>query len=374
MTRRRLKLRLPQRSPRLLVIALSALAMVGCNQGSKSAKKRRKPPPMVEVARARVVSLADRLELTGAVEPTRVARMASPVEGPVISCLVREGDRVRAGRLLARLGRAKGDDAVAASARAELEKEQLELGRIEKLVKTGALPGEELDKVRVKVSGAEARLVRAMERLSDSRIVAPWSGTVSRVHVAMGHFVAARATLIELFDPRSLVLRFAVPEDKAALVREAAAIKVTLEAYPGRTFNGNVTRVYPEIDRRTHTRTVEGDIKGKVVLIPGMFARLELTLSSVPKAVAVPHESILRRGSKGRVVFVITTEGLAERRQVQTGVEDAGLVQIVAGIKPGEQVAVAGHTRLRGGMKVRLAGRGAGKGKGKRGPVPGASP
>jgi RND family efflux transporter MFP subunit len=351
--------RSPRRSPgkkrrTLLLVIVPAVVVTGCAEGNRTPTKKTKRPPLVKSVRAEQVTLADRLELTGSVEPTRVARMASPVEGPVIACLVREGDRVRAGQLLAGLGRAKGDDAVAASARAELEKEALELDRVEKLVRTGALPGEELDKARVKASAARASLARAMERLSDYRITAPWSGVVSRVHVAVGDFVPARATLVELFDPKSLVLQFAVPEKKAALIRNGASITVLLDAFPGRTFKGTVTRVYPEIDRRTHTRTVEGSIEGEVALAPGMFARLDLTLSSVPAAIAVPAESVLRRPGHPPVVFVITKEGLAEKRPVKPGIEDGRRVQILSGVKNGELIAVAGHGRLRDRMKVRL--------------------
>ncbi len=345
-----------------IVIAFPTLLIAGCNASNQPSKERKMPLPMVETARAEVLTLTDRLELTGAIEPARIARMASPVEGPVIACPVREGDRVRPGQLLARLGRAKGDDATAVFAQADLEREELELGRIEKLVKTGALPGEDLDKARVKVSEARARLARATERLTDYRIVAPWSGIVSKVNVAVGDFVSARATLVEVFDPDSLVLRFAVPEKKAALIRDNAAITVTLDAHPGRDFTGAVTRVYPEIDWRTHTRIAEGTIERDVVLLPGMFARLEVTLSSVSDAVAVPHESVLRPGDAETVVFVIKPEGSVERRRVQTGVEDAGRVQIITGVKPGEQIAVAGHARLRDGMRVRIA------------PDPGAGP
>lgn len=336
-------------------LAFSALALAGCSQGGHPPAKRARPP-MVMTAEARVETLADRLELTGSVEPIRLAKMASPIEGPIIACLVREGDRVRAGQLLARLGRAKGDDATAVSAQAELETEELELGRIEKLVGTGALPGEELDKAHVRVSEARARLARAAERLGDYRIIAPWSGIVSRVHVAVGDFVSARATLVELFDPRSLVLRFAVPEARAALVERAAAVSVTLDAYPGKTLAARVTRVYPEIDRRTRARTVEAEIQGDVALTPGMFARLELILSSVPEAVAVPAEAVLRTEGGETTVFVIRPDGSAQRRRVEIGVEDAGRVQIVTGLRPGDQVAVAGHTRLRDGVKVRRAG------------------
>jgi membrane fusion protein (multidrug efflux system) len=316
--------------------------------------KRKRPQPKVRTTVVEVTSLTERLELTGSIEPTRVARMASPVEGPVIACPVREGDPVRPGQLLARLGRGKGDDAVAASAKAELDREEMELGRIEKLVKTGALPGEALDKARVKVSEAQARHARAMERLGDYRVSAPWAGVVSKVAVAVGDFVAARATLVELFDPASLVLRFAVPEESAARVRADAPITVTLDAHPGRTLAAKVTRVFPDIDRRTHTRTVEGVIEGEIALAPGMFARLQLTLATAPEALTVPVESVVRR--KGNpAVFVIASDGTAKQRTVKLGMEVDGRVQILAGVDRGEPVAVAGHNRLRDGRKVRVA-------------------
>jgi RND family efflux transporter MFP subunit len=354
MSWRELHRSLRTRSTTLLVIAVLLLTGACSNAGDRRRAKNGKPQPMVRTAPVEVRSLTERLELTGAIEPTRVARMASPVEGPVIACLVREADRVRPGQLLARLGRAKGDDAVAASARADLDREELELGRVEKLVKTGALPGEELDKARVKVSAAQARLARAMERLGDYRVSAPWAGVVSRVHVAVGDFVSARATLVELFDPASLVLRFAVPEDSAARVRDGAPLTVTLDAHPGKTFAAKVIRVFPDIDRRTHTRTVEGAIEGDIALAPGMFARLQLTLASAPEALTVPVESVVRREGKP-VVFVIARTGIARQRPVQLGMEDNDRVQVLAGVDKGEAVAVAGHNRLRDGKKVRVA-------------------
>jgi len=280
--------------------------------------------------------------------------MASPVEGPVIACPVRESDPVRAGQLLVRLGRAKGDDAVAASAKAELEREAIELDRIEKLVETGAIPGEELDEARVKASEAQARHARAMERLGDYRISAPWAGVVSRVHVAVGDFVIPRAPLVELFDPASLVLRSAVPEDSAVRVRCGAPITVTLDAHPGRTFAAKVTRIFPDIDRRTHTRTVEGVIEGDLALAPGMFARLQLILASALSALTVPVESVVRREGH-LVIFVITSNGTAEQRTVELGIEDDGRVEILTGVDQGESIAVAGHNRLRDGKKVRVA-------------------
>lgn len=354
------------RSPALLLLA--ALAATACDGEAQQSKKRRQRLPQVALARVERIELVDRLELTGSIEPVRTARMAAPVEGPVVALAVREGDRVRAGQRLVRIGRARGDDASEASARAALEREQLELERVERLVASGALPGEKLDAARVRVSEARARLARASEKLGDYRIRAPWAGVVGRVHVVAGDFVAARAPLVEVFDPDSLVLRFGVPEDRAAELAIGQRVRARLDAFADRRFAGAVSRLYPAIDRRSHTRTVEAELDTDAALAPGMFARLQLRLAAVD-ALAVPREALLHPGDGAPLVVVISADRKAERRRVGIGIDDGERVQIRSGLEAGEQVAVAGHGRLRDGMRVRLAG--AGKSKDARNTGPG---
>lgn len=344
-----------------LLLLAAALAVAACDGEDRPGAKKRQRLARVALARVERTALVDRLELTGSIEPVRTARMAAPVEGPVVALAVREGDRVRAGQRLVRIGRARGDDASEASARAALEREQLELERIERLVASGALPGEELDAARVRVSEARARLARASEKLGDYRIRAPWAGVVGRVHAVAGDFVAARAPLVEIFDPDSLVLRFGVPEDRAAEVAVGQRVRARLDAFADRRFAGAVSRLYPTIDRRSHTRTVEAELDTDAALAPGMFARLELRLAAVDDALAVPREALLHPGDGGPLVVVIGADERVERRRVGIGIDDGERVQIRSGLEAGERVAVAGHGRLRDGMRVRLAGAGKSK-------------
>ena len=76
------------------------------------------------------------------------------------------------------------------------------------------------------------------------------------------------------YDPNSLVIRLAVPEAQTTLVFKGLPVTVQLDAYPGKTFEGRVSLVYPELDTRMRTRTVEVTLGPQVALIPGMFARL----------------------------------------------------------------------------------------------------
>jgi len=259
-----------------------------------------------------------------------------------------------------------------------------DLERVTTLVTRGGLPGEALDKARVTlvdlqsqleaarqrlamlesgptvtqlavaqatVDEAAARVKVAEAKLAECTIAAPFAGIVSRVHVHAGDMAGVKAPLLEMFDPASLVVRFAVPEAQASVLRAGLGVSLQFDAIPGRTVSGKVTRVYPDLDRRMRTRTAEAVPTQSVQLMPGIFARLRLTLRSAPGATVVPVEAILRTGETEASVFVVH-DGKAQRRQVRTGMSDGGLVQVVEGIEPGQQVIVGGLAKLKDGMAV----------------------
>ncbi len=214
------------------------------------------------------------------------------------------------------------------------------------------------------VAEAVARLALAKAHLAECVIAAPFDGTITRVHVRAGDLASAKAPLLEMFAPASLVLRFAVPEAHAAAVRQGLGLHVTLDAMPGQTFLAEVARVYPQLDETTRTRTVEARLIGPVEPAPGMFARLALELRKAKKAILVPAEAVLTTPTGGRAAFVVD-RGKVHRRDVELGIQGKQAVQIVGGLEPGERVVVAGHGALRDGQAVRVAGqpqRGGGKG------------
>ena len=318
-----------------------------------SAPKKALPLVKTETVKAQTISRI--LELTGSVEPVRVARLASPAEGPVQNLKAREGDRVKAGDVLLSIGRKEAADAWLASSREEVRKEAEELRRVEQLVEKGALPGEQLDRAKSTYERARAQLVKAEETTGDYQVTAPWDGVVSRVLVTDGNYVSPRAPLVEIFDPASLVISVAVPEADAAAVRQGIVAAVSLDAFRGKEYQGKISRIYPDLDRRTRTRTVELELAEVIALVPGMFARVAVPMETVTDAVTVPDSAVLTTPQGGRVAFVVN-DGKAALRLVKTGLEAGGRLQIVEGIRPGEQVIVAGHETLKDGAPVRLPG------------------
>jgi RND family efflux transporter MFP subunit len=156
-----------------------------------------------------------------------------------------------------------------------------------------------------------------------------------------------------MYDPASLVILAAVPEKHAAEVTAGMRVDVRLDAYPGESMQGRIERVYPFLDPRLRTRTMEITLDQPIDLLPGMFARLNVLLKSIEDAVTVPVEALVTT-PKGRVVFVVE-EGRAVARPVQTGIEEDNRVQLVSGVQPGDKVIVAGNEKLKDGVEVSLA-------------------
>lgn len=209
------------------------------------------------------------------------------------------------------------------------------------------------------VEEAAAVLEVAKARLAECLVVAPFDGTISAVNVRAGDIAAAKTPLLEMIDLSSLVIRFAVPEAYATVVRPEMPLTVTLDAYPSTSYRAAVVRVYPMLDSPMRTRTVEATLVDPVEVVPGMFARLNLQLKSVDNAIVVPQEAILVT-PKGQKLLFVVFEGKAVQRKIATGIEQDRTVQVVEGVQPGEQVVVAGNEKLKDGMPVVLPGSGRG--------------
>jgi membrane fusion protein (multidrug efflux system) len=291
--------------------------------------------------------------LTGTIEAARVARIASPAEGPVLNCSVREGDTVKQGQVILTIGRKKAAEEQVETARKELAREEEDLRRIEQLVRSGAVPAEQIEESQLRVSRAKARLTRALESMEDYRIQAPWAGIVSKVFVTDGYFVSPRETLLEIFDPRTLVIRFAVPEKELENVCIGMTLSATLDTYSHRVFDAQITRLYPELDRKMHTRIVEASFKEKINLVPGMFTRISLPVQTVKDAIMIPDKSIVVTPQGEKVVF-IAQNGKAFSRKVTFGIEEKQVVQITDGICVGDSVIVSGNQKLQDGMEISI--------------------
>lgn len=343
----------------LLPVLVSALLLAsGCGRGGEPSGGAAAPKPATPVQ----VKKAEKRNLTrvglyvGSMEPVRVARMASPAEGPVIECVVREGDKVLGGQQLVRVGRSHMAEASLEAAREELKRQEADFQRVEQLVNSGSLPQEQLDIARASLKRAQAQVAAAETAAGDYDIRAPWDGLVSKVWVAEGNYVAPRAPLVDLYDPASLRVRFAVPEGDVRRMAVGQTVRVRLDAWPGRVFEAVIERIYPQLDPVTRTLTVEAEISADVSLLSGLFARVEAPLETAADAVVIPGGALQSLPSGDTIVYVVQDEKVA-RRKVKTGLEAGEFVQVLEGVQPGEDVVVRGQEGLKDGAPVKVMGK-----------------
>lgn len=338
------------------------LFLVSCGQPESPQKQA--PPPAVSVERVEPHTFTRSIELTGSVEPTQVATLSSPAEGPVLDCAIREGDEVAAGQILLRIGRDASAVATLSAAREELDRQKNEFERIRALVNQKAIAAEQLDAARSNLENARAGLARAQQVSSDYDVRAPWSGLVSRLHIADGKYVAPRAPLVDLFDSSSLVLRFQVPERYALAVAEGDELEARFDAIPGQSHHLKIVRAYPELDRRLRQRTFEASLPPDTdEFKPGFFARIQIDLERIENALTVPAVAVTRNSQDQPQVYTVV-KGEAVAKDIEIGFEQGGRVLILDGLAPGDAVIVRGVERIRDGTTVRIAGAKASTGKG----------
>ena len=404
----------------LLILPVLTCLWAGCGLTPKGNQAMQKPAPMVEVETVKPEDLTRSLQLTGEVIAVESARISSTVDGPISFLPFREGDRVQVGEKLIEIDRATlRAEVAAAEAALEVAKARLadllagtrpeeidkasetlkqfkesaefaakDLERIEMLVKSGALPSEELEKAKVKqvseqtkftaarrqvdmlkagltittiavqravVKEAEAKVDLAAARLAECIIRAPLTGTVTRLWVKPGDMAAVKAPMLELTNFASLVIRCAVPEKHASELRIGMKATAGIDALPDRVVNAEIVRVFPELDQKLRTRTIElsTDITGE--LMPGMFARVNLVVQKYENVLALPVQAI-RTNPAGKTIVFFAQEGQAMAKPVKPGIIVGNRQQIIEGISSGDKIIVAGNERLKDGAAIRMAG------------------
>ena len=174
-------------------------------------------------------------------------------------------------------------------------------------------------------------------------VFAPAAGTLIQRALAPGQNITAGGdTLFSISDLSTVWLTAQVRESDAAKVRLGANVSVTTPAYPGRLFTAKVVYIAPTLDADTHRLPVRAAIANRDgALKPQMFARFRIDSGVAARSPAAPEAAVIRDGDTARV-WVAGDDGVLRLRPVETGAEQDGLVQITAGLKPGDKVVTRG--------------------------------
>ena len=316
--------------------------------------------------------LTRRTEVSGLLEPRRSVEIFAEVEGRVIEIGARELDRVDDGQLLLRmdplLAEVEIDRANAALLRARSEGQLAgaNLERRQGLANVDVASRAALDEAenasrlaRAAALEARAALAQAEDRLAKKTVTAPFAGVLRSFPVEVGEYVQPGERVGELLDVDRLRITIGLTDRQIVTMAPGTRAAIAVDALPGTVFEGEVVRVGRAIDLSTRKFPVRLEIDNAGgELLPGMVARVDLTVTAGAPAMAIPLDAVVEEFGLMHV-FVVTPDGSGGHRVERRRVEIARIpfeptrVEVRAGLAEGDQIAISSVRQLRDGMAVR---------------------
>jgi RND family efflux transporter MFP subunit len=352
----------------LAIVVIGAVAGSVALRASKRAQDAKDAPVALEFAAADVAFVEPRaltrwLPLSGTLQPVDQTTVKAKVSGEIRQVLVREGESVKAGQVIARFDtadlEAKLTDRIGALeasraqlALAEKQRTQNQLLLKQKFISQTAYDTAEsnLSVTQGTLKSNEAQAQLARNALRDAVVVAPLSGTVAKRHVQPGEKVSFDAPLVTIVDLSRLELQAMVPANDVPELNVGMAVEMAIEGFGDRRFKGTVERINPTTEAGTRAIIVFIRVpNADSALRGGMFGTGKVTLSVGAPVPTLPTIAIRTEAGQN---FVWTIEGgKLARRVVTVGRRDdtAGYVEIKTALPPGSPVLAAPFDNLKAG-------------------------
>ena len=348
---------------RAIAIATAAaclFALAACKPGdgeaqAADAEKKEVDAVPVEVAAAQRRPVAASYTGTAPLEARAESMVVAKTSGIALSVGVEVGDEVRAGQVLVRLDGARAALEAAQSA-AQMRKLESNYARSRQLAEQQLVSANDNEQLRYDLENARAANRLANLQLSWTSVTAPISGVVAERMIKPGNFVQANTPILRIVDNAQLEAELNVPERELATLEAGLPVTLTVDALPGRTFEGRIDRVSPVVDAESGTFRVTAAFAGKGDLKPGMFGRISIDYDQRADALTVPRAALLEDDSEP-AVFVVD-DGKAKRVPIELGYLDGEWAEVRGGLDEGAQVVTAGKVTLRDGSAVQVIGGG----------------
>jgi multidrug efflux system membrane fusion protein len=349
----------------LLVLLVGALVGFNSFRAMKIAEffANNKPPPtVVTAAEAKSEVIPNLLNAVGDLAAVHQVNVTSDVNGRITEIMFKAGSTVKAGTPLVQLfdGPDQGD---LASFKAQAKVAELNLDRAKQLAARQFGPQATVDTAQAAYDQAQAGIAKTEAVISQKLVRAAFDGVLGTRRVEVGQYLTAGTQIVSLTDLSAVYANFTVTEKDSGTLKVGQTVRIAVDAYPGRKFEGKLTAIEPQISSDTRNIRVQATIQNpEGILKPGMFATTTVVLPDKPAVITVP-ETAVDFTLYGDSVYLITekktddgkTSLNAVRTFVQTGDRIDGRAVIVRGLKAGDKVVQVGQLKLQSGAAVSIS-------------------
>ena len=326
-----------------LVLLLGASILFSC--GSKKDDSDEITKPKVKIETAIKSNVMQSNEYTATVQADVVNKISPAMPARIRKIYVEVGDRVRRGQTLVTL-----DNTNLSQQQTQITNLERDLQRYEELYEVGGISKQQLEQMQVQVKVAKSTSNNLAE---NTTLTSPINGIVTQRNYDSGDMPAGMHILqIEDFNPVKLIIN--ASENLYTQLSKGMDVQVKLDVYPEEDFTGKISLIHPTISQASHTFPIEIRIMNTEMKIrPGMFARAYLNLGS-NENILVPDASVLKQtGSNDRHVFIIK-DGKADKKIITVGQHLGDHYEVISGIDAGDEVVVAGASRLSDKQEVEV--------------------
>jgi RND family efflux transporter MFP subunit len=302
--------------------------------------------PQVRLATLTREAVEQTRDFMGTVQAFKQNDIAPSMPVRIDKILVDVGDNVKQGQVLVEMDAVNREQL-----NLQLANLERELDRVTELQKSGGISQQQVDQLRLQVDVQK----KSMQNLIDNTTLrAPFDGVITARNFHAGELFMPGRGILTIMTLTPLKITIFVNEEYFPRVRRGMAVNVTTDIYPDEEFRGSVQLVYPTIDAMTRTFGVEVTIPNSDLrLRPGMFARVNVNFGSMNRVV-VPDLAVVRQlGTNDRYVFVYEND-IVHKVKVQLGRQFGTNFEVLEGLNEGDEVVVAGASRLLDQSRVRI--------------------
>ncbi len=306
----------------------------------------------VNVARATMDTLTEKLVKTGTLLPWQEAAVSATAAGNLTRVAFMQGSNVSKGMVMAEVDSRLLQLRLEA-AQLQQQKLQRDYERFSVLLKGDATTENNVQDIKYNLDNATNQIAQIKKQLADNQIKAPISGQVTEKRVENGEYVNPGTILANIVDISRLKVDVKVSEQDAYKVHKGQQVNITTDLYPGQTFTGEVLFVNAQGDA-THNYQIQISLNNTQAhpLKAGTFVYADFVTSSQRPVLQIPR-SALAESLKDPYVYVVE-DGKAKRRAITTGKETGANIEVIDGLKEGDEIIVNGQINITDGSAVRI--------------------
>ena len=329
-----------------IILGAILIGLSSCNK-PKEATKVAEEIPVVRIQAASEKEIEQIYELSATVQPEVKNSIAPSSPGRIRQILVEIGQSVSKGQKLAQM-----DVANLSNMETQVENVKRSYNRVQELFSVGGASQQELDNAKVQFDLAQTNLKNMTE---NTFLISPISGIVTARNYDNGDMYSGQMPLLTVMQINPVKLIVNVSESYYSQIKPGMPINVKFDVFKDQNFQGKVSLIYPIINEQTRTFAVEIKLNNNNNKVrPGMFARVTLEFGKT-KRIVVSDQSIVKQSGSGSKFVYVYNNGKVEFKQVELGRRIGNEFEIISGLLVGEQIVIAGQSKLIDGGNANLA-------------------